>query len=86
MPVIATGASFGAYHAVNLAFRHPHTVQRVALGMERRPDQLREVGQTLAFLRQPEPPRGLTVTVNGEDVTAWAPHRRARVPSTSRPA
>lgn len=27
--VIATGASFGAYHAVNLAFRHPHTVQRV---------------------------------------------------------
>jgi esterase/lipase superfamily enzyme len=30
--LIATGASFGAYHAVNLAFRHPHAVNRV-LGM-----------------------------------------------------
>lgn len=27
--LIATGASFGAYHAVNLAFRHPHLIQRV---------------------------------------------------------
>jgi esterase/lipase superfamily enzyme len=27
--VIATGASFGAYHAVNLAFRHPDAVNRV---------------------------------------------------------
>ena len=34
------------------------TVERVALGMDRRPDQLREVGETLAFLRQPEPPGG----------------------------
>src|SRR6202795_604477 len=34
------------------------TVERVALGMERRPDQLRELGQTLAFLKQPEPPGG----------------------------
>ncbi|MDI9408502.1 MAG: UbiD family decarboxylase [Candidatus Pacebacteria bacterium] len=34
------------------------TVERVALGMDRRPDQLREIGQTLAFLRQPEPPGG----------------------------
>jgi 4-hydroxy-3-polyprenylbenzoate decarboxylase len=34
------------------------TVQRVALGMERRPDQLRELGETLAFLKQPEPPGG----------------------------
>lgn len=30
--LIATGASFGAYHAVNLAFRHPHRFGRV-LGM-----------------------------------------------------
>lgn len=30
--LIATGASFGAYHAVNMAFRHPHVVNRV-LGM-----------------------------------------------------
>jgi 4-hydroxy-3-polyprenylbenzoate decarboxylase len=34
------------------------TVGRVALGMERRPDQLRALGETLAFLKQPEPPEG----------------------------
>ena len=34
------------------------TVERVALGMGRRPDQLREIGHTLAFLKQPEPPGG----------------------------
>ncbi|MBM3538615.1 MAG: UbiD family decarboxylase [Alphaproteobacteria bacterium] len=32
------------------------TVERVAWGMDREPHQLREVGETLAFLRQPEPP------------------------------
>ncbi|WP_374763249.1 UbiD family decarboxylase [Yunchengibacter salinarum] len=35
------------------------TVDRVALGMNRTPDELRGVGETLAFLRQPEPPQGL---------------------------
>ncbi len=34
------------------------TVERVAWGMDRTPDQLREVGETLAYLRQPEPPGG----------------------------
>ncbi len=34
------------------------TVERVAWGMDREPDQLRGVGETLAFLRQPEPPGG----------------------------
>ncbi|MBT5308794.1 MAG: UbiD family decarboxylase [Rhodospirillaceae bacterium] len=34
------------------------TVERVAWGMGREPDQLREVGETLAFLCQPEPPGG----------------------------
>jgi len=34
------------------------TVERVAWGMDREPEQLREVGETLAFLKQPEPPRG----------------------------
>ena len=34
------------------------TVERVAWGMDREPHQLREVGETLAFLRQPEPPGG----------------------------
>ncbi|MFD2234100.1 UbiD family decarboxylase [Phaeospirillum tilakii] len=35
------------------------TVERVAWGMDREPHQLREVGETLAFLKQPEPPAGL---------------------------
>ncbi len=35
------------------------TVERVAWGMDRDPGQLRAVGETLAFLRQPEPPGGL---------------------------
>jgi len=34
------------------------TVERVAWGMEREPSELRQVGETLAFLRQPEPPGG----------------------------
>jgi 4-hydroxy-3-polyprenylbenzoate decarboxylase len=34
------------------------TVERVAWGMDREPDQLRELGRTLAFLKQPEPPGG----------------------------
>ena len=34
------------------------TVERVAWGMNREPDQLRDIGETLAFLRQPEPPEG----------------------------
>ena len=34
------------------------TVERVAWGMDREPGGLREVGETLAFLRQPEPPGG----------------------------
>ncbi|HEU5093693.1 MAG TPA: UbiD family decarboxylase, partial [Reyranella sp.] len=34
------------------------TVERVAWGMDREPQGLRQVGETLAFLRQPEPPGG----------------------------
>jgi 4-hydroxy-3-polyprenylbenzoate decarboxylase len=34
------------------------TVERVAWGMDRTPAQLREVGEMLAFLKQPEPPGG----------------------------
>jgi 4-hydroxy-3-polyprenylbenzoate decarboxylase len=34
------------------------TVERVAWGMDREPSGLREVGETLAFLKQPEPPGG----------------------------
>ncbi len=35
------------------------TVERVARGMDREPSGLRELGETLAFLRQPEPPSGI---------------------------
>ena len=34
------------------------TVERVALGMNRKPKELREIGETLAFLSRPEPPGG----------------------------
>lgn len=34
------------------------TIDRVALGMDRKPEELKDVGETLAFLRQPEPPGG----------------------------
>src|SRR5271154_3838605 len=34
------------------------TVERVAWGMDREPGGLREIGVTLAFLKQPEPPGG----------------------------
>ncbi len=34
------------------------TVERVAKAIGRKPGELREVGKTLAFLRQPEPPGG----------------------------
>src|SRR5438067_7132621 len=33
-------------------------VERVAWGMDREPHELREIGETLAFLKQPEPPGG----------------------------
>ncbi len=34
------------------------TVERVARGMGKKPEELRELGKTLAFLKQPEPPSG----------------------------
>ncbi len=39
------------------------SVERVAWGMDREPEGLREVGETLAFLRQPEPPGGFREAV-----------------------
>jgi esterase/lipase superfamily enzyme len=43
--LIATGASFGAYHALNLALRHPHTVNRV-IGMSGMYDIKTVTGET----------------------------------------
>ncbi|MCB2101794.1 MAG: UbiD family decarboxylase [Rhodobacterales bacterium] len=54
-PVKEDGTPYGHPVLVNLF----GTVERVALGMGRRPEELTEVGETLAFLRQPEPPGGL---------------------------
>ena len=50
----ADGSRYGMPVLVNLF----GTVERVAWGMNREPGGLREVGETLAFLRQPEPPGG----------------------------
>src|SRR5882724_4386194 len=50
----ATGGAYAMPVLVNLF----GTVERVAWGMDREPHQLREVGETLAFLKQPEPPGG----------------------------
>src|SRR6059036_3392873 len=49
-----TGGSYEMPVLVNLF----GTVERVAWGMDREPHELREVGETLAFLKQPEPPGG----------------------------
>src|SRR5437763_2704722 len=40
------------------------TVERVAWGMDREPHELREIGRTLAFLKQPEPPGGWRETLD----------------------
>ena len=53
-PVRRDGSGYGMPLLANLF----GTVERVAWGMDREPAQLREVGETLAFLRQPEPPGG----------------------------
>ena len=53
-PVGADGRRFDTPVLVNLF----GTVERAALGMGRAPEELREVGEMLAFLRQPEPPGG----------------------------
>ena len=53
-PVMQDGTPYKMPVLVNLF----GTLDRVAWGMDRNPDDLREIGETLAFLRQPEPPRG----------------------------
>src|SRR6516225_474317 len=53
--VIRTG---GGSYAMPVLVNLFGTVERVAWGMDREPDALREIGETLAFLKQPEPPGG----------------------------
>ena len=61
------------------------TVERVALGMGRKPEELREVGETLAFLRQPEPPGGwreaLEMLPLARQVLAMKPRSVSRAPA-----
>ncbi|HEV2302173.1 MAG TPA: UbiD family decarboxylase [Stellaceae bacterium] len=52
--VRASGEGYSMPVLVNLF----GSVERVAWGMDREPAQLREIGETLAFLKQPEPPGG----------------------------
>ncbi len=54
-PVRADGSAYEMPLLANLF----GTVERVAWGMERQPHELRAIGETLAFLRQPEPPGSL---------------------------
>lgn len=60
------------------------TVERVAWGMDREPEELREVGETLAFLRQPEPPGGFREAVDMlpllKTVMAMKPKSVSRAP------
>lgn len=53
-PVRDDGTPYGMAVLTNLF----GTVERVARAMGKKPDQLKELGQTLAFMRQPEPPGG----------------------------
>lgn len=53
-PVDGEGRAYGVPVLANLF----GTVERVAKGMDRARDELRGLGETLAFLRQPEPPGG----------------------------
>ena len=53
-PVGVDGRRFEMPVLVNLF----GSIERVAWGMDREPEGLRELGETLAFLRQPEPPGG----------------------------
>src|SRR5260370_35679424 len=50
----SAGGSYGMPVLVNLF----GTVERVAWGMDREPGGLREIGETLPFLIEPEPPGG----------------------------
>jgi|TARA_Y100000294_G_scaffold4169_1_gene4357 4-hydroxy-3-polyprenylbenzoate decarboxylase len=74
------GAAFGMPVLVNLF----GTIERVAWGMNREPDQLREIGETLAFLRQPAPPEGWRDAVKAlpmvKTVMAMKPKTVAKAP------
>ena len=61
------------------------TVERVAWGMDREPHQLREVGETLAFLRQPEPPGGWREALDMLPLLRTVMAMRPQAPSAAAP-
>ncbi len=79
-PVREDGSAYDMPVLVNLF----GTVERVAWGMDRTPERLREVGETLAFLRQPEPPGGWREAVGmlplARTVMSMKPKRVAAAP------
>ena len=79
-PIGPDGQSYDMPVLVNLF----GTVDRVARGMDRTPDELRAVGETLAFLKQPEPPGGFKEAVEMmpllKTVMAMKPKTRSSAP------
>jgi len=79
-PVGDDGTHYGMPVLINLF----GTVERVALGLNRKPAQLREIGETLAYLRQPEPPGGwreaLDLLPLAKAVLAMAPRTVSSAP------
>ena len=61
------------------------TVERVAWGMNREPHQLRELGELLAFLKQPEPPGGWREAVEMVPLLRAALAMKPQAPSRARP-
>ena len=61
------------------------TVERVAWGLGRTPETLRELGETLAFLRQPEPPAGWREAVGMLPLAKMAMGMKPKTVSRSAP-
>ena len=54
------------------------TVKRVAMGMNKRPEELRQFGKDLAFLRQPTPPAGLKDAIDMLPIVKQAMNMRPK--------
>ena len=79
-PVRPDGSPYGMPVLVNLF----GTVDRVAAGIGRQPHELRGVGETLAFLQQPQPPAGFKDAVKMlplvKSVLSMSPRTVGRAP------
>jgi len=54
----ATGNGQQATPSIPVLINLFGTVERIAMALGKKPEELREIGKTLAFLKQPEPPGG----------------------------